>query len=144
MIFQYREDQEYHREVLGKSMSGGRLMRAFNELFYRIHWDNIAWKPGTSQEPDYEHIKRVLRLQQPELVICFGIQAQSAIHQLSLSVKFTTPLMHCHHPNARHKTQQDLNDFAVSVRTRMLEHELLGGKNIITPKEALERNADGY
>lgn len=122
-------------------MTGKRLHEAFNELYYRIHWDNISWVPGKKPITDFAHMKNVFRSQQPELVLCFGNQAMEAIRQLSSSIKFLTPTMQCYHPNAYGIKQQELNNFAVQVRAKMLEIELLGGKNLTEPMESLERNS---
>lgn len=121
VIERYRDDQRFHRAILLRCMTGQRLFTAFGEYFNMIHWDNTNWRPSWRPSgivpPDYEHIATVLTREIPpgdpdHRVICFGKQAEEALN----CGKFVGyNVLACHHPNARHKTQADLNDFACRV-----------------------------
>ena len=114
-IIEYRDNQDFHRRVLSMSMSGKRLEAAFGDLFKEIHWDNSNWRAADQasgkMEADYEHIERVIDREKPNLVICFGKVAWEAVRQFDPPV----PIWECHHPNARGRTQEDLNKFAEMV-----------------------------
>lgn len=125
VILKYRDDQKFHREILAATMSGQRLLKAFGERFFEIHWDNTNWIPAEESDgvtdPDPVHIMRVVHITRPKLILCIGSQASKVMASYS-----HIPQMHCHHPNARGKTQTDLVRFAIEVEKRLLEMELLG------------------
>lgn len=119
----YSESQYFHRAVLANSMSGKRLLQAFGEeLYNQIWWDNanpVAATIATGKfEANYDHMIKVLIRQNPRLVIGFGQEANMAITQLLVTEKFPGEIesLACHHPNARGKTQQDLDNFAQVVK----------------------------
>lgn len=118
----YRDEQEFHRAVLGRSMSGRRLMEAFGYLYQEIHWDNVAPEAATESpgrtEIDHDHVKQVIDKIRPELILTFGTIAADAVSDCSNAA--SVKVMECHHPNARHRTQNDLNQFAQDVRTFIL------------------------
>jgi hypothetical protein len=62
----------------------------------------------------------------PDVVITFGSAAKDGIVAVRPTLKHDFAFFSCHHPNARYKTQEDLNIFAKEViewiRTR---HALL-------------------
>lgn len=120
VIEQYRDDQRFHRKVLSQCMTGKRLMRAFKELYDEIWWDNTNWRPGNTPSvavvPDFDHMLTTLRLKNPELVLCIGRQAYHAVMTVNEMVTRPYPILVGHHPNARHKTQADLDEFARKVR----------------------------
>jgi len=109
-IIRYRDDQEFHREILGRSMSGKALQLAFEELYDEIWWDNINWR--CNPEPDFGHIDRVIETVEPKLILCFGKPVFDAVTKIDPPI----PFWGCHNPNAKHKTQEDLNQFAQMVR----------------------------
>ena len=115
-VTRYRDDQIFHRRVLGNSMSGKRLRQAFGELYEEIHWDNSNWravdKASGLMLPDYEHIENVIGREHPNLIVCFGKVAWEAVRRFDPPA----PTWECHHPNARGRTQEDLNKFAEMVR----------------------------
>lgn len=117
-VERYVNDQEYHQVVLLNSMSGRRLSLAFADLFPKIWWDNVI--PRISDKIDKEHIARVVLAQRPKLIITFGGIAKLGVSNFLSDYENRTSnridMMHCHHPNARFKTQRDLNDFAERVR----------------------------
>jgi hypothetical protein len=113
IIDRYRDDQEYHRKMLRQSMSGNRLHQAFGDLFDQIHWDNVA-PAGTV---DSKHVDKVVKEHDPVVILTFGNIAQDAVDNSIASL--TKKVMVCHHPNARHKTQSDLDNFAMEVRTHL-------------------------
>lgn len=123
-VDQYREDQVFHRKILARSMSGARLRKAFgDELFGRIHWDNVNWRPSDFSAgmlpPDMDHIRNVYDRVNPSLVICFGRVAFAALQEFDPPC----PVWGCHHPNARHKTFLDLEAFAKMVADYEKEHD---------------------
>lgn len=125
-IKMYNESQHFHRRVLALSMSGRRLLSAFGEhLYNQIWWDNaspIAATIATGKfEADMEHMMRATILQMPRLLLGFGTSANDAITTLLTENPFPYQIrfMACHHPNARGRTQQDLNDFAQVVKNFM-------------------------
>jgi uracil-DNA glycosylase len=126
----YSTNQDFHRRLLRGTMSGNRLQQAFGSLFDTIWWDNASPEAADAPEgktrADSDHIIRVLKEQQPDIVITFGTMAKEALIEVIGSTRhlraFKSPhLMCCHHPNARYRTQQDLNDFAMLVITKRRE-----------------------
>lgn len=117
ILDKYRDDQEYHRRMLKQSMTGNRLYQAFGPLYDEIVWDNVAPK----DEVDHAHIDRVIAESEPELILTFGEVAKEAVSNSIMAIKIKT--MACHHPNARFRTQNDLDEFAVQVREHILTHE---------------------
>jgi hypothetical protein len=128
-IDKYHQDQDFHRRVLAMSMSGKRLVTAFGWLYDRIWWDNASKSCATVASGRYGfdlvHMRSVLKRQSPKLVITFGAIAGNGVMLLDDDPICNPSYEHlsCHHPNARHKTQQDLNDFAALV-WRWIEHNL--------------------
>lgn len=125
-IDRYNTDQAFHQRLLRNTMSGQRLMQAFGEhMFKRIWWDNVS--PEAADEAkgitpaDMAHIERVIDEQGPDLVLCFGKSAKEAIDRSAGSI--TRKIMYCHHPNARYKTQDELNAFAHEVWDYCLVHD---------------------
>lgn len=126
----YGTDVNFRRRVLARSMSGRRLITAFGyDLYESIWWDN-ANPECTSHaaglnKADWDHIARVVAEQKPKLVLTFGNQARDGFTraQLICPTTYEIETLHCHHPNARHKTQADLNNFADIVRRVILTHD---------------------
>lgn len=116
----YRDDPDYHRDILAASMSGARIKKAFGKLFKEIIWDNANWRPGTrastKMPADPEHMQRQIDKYHPTLIITFGTEARDAL----LAVTYDCPVLHCHHPNARFKTQKDLEYFANQVQKHIV------------------------
>lgn len=115
-ILRYRDDQEFHRRILARSMSGSRLVKAFGKESYdRIHWDNVNWRAASVANgilpPDMDHIAGIIYKIDPQLIICFGRVALNGLTAHDPAC----PVWGCHHPNARGKTQHDLNVFAQMV-----------------------------
>ncbi len=118
-IIRYRDDQDFHRRLLANTMSGRRLREAFRDWFDKIWWDNADWHPDwylQKLRADQEHIIQVIEMCNPELVISFGSIANEAIGLICIGHFPELPHLRCHHPNARHKTQHDLDIFAQDVR----------------------------
>lgn len=122
----YRTDQEFHQKLLRQTMTGNRLVMSFgDELFKRIWWDNAA--PSAVDHPrkrspiNMIHVESVINTQSPDLIIAFGELAKEAI---DLSVEaMRKKVMYCHHPNARFKTQSDLDAFAQEVMDYVSLHD---------------------
>lgn len=133
-IIAYRDDQDFHRRLLEGTMSGRRLSVAFEDLYDAIHWDNTNWRPAFMasgrEEPDHQHMMDVVKREQPDLILCFGNQARDAMRAIGRLFNKKHDFLHCHHPNARGKTQMDLNNFAIMVRSKLHELEEFGGKHI--------------
>ncbi len=118
-IEMYTTNQEFHRRILARSMSGGRLVQAFGpELFNKIWWDNVApvaadHSSGVT-EVDNNHVAVIVEKTKPDLIITFGVIAMGAIHRCLYADGIQK--MNCHHPNARHRTAAELADFAIRVQ----------------------------
>jgi hypothetical protein len=138
VIHTYRDDQRYHRKVLSMCMTGRRLMEAFGDLYEQIHWDNTNWRPAYmangKTDPDYGWMRTVIANQKPKLILCFGNQAKEAYIELGCCyLECEIPYLTCHHPNARFRTQQDLNHFALTVRHKVLALNLLPESSVQLP-----------
>lgn len=121
LIDAYRADIKLRRKVLAESMTGKRLLSAFGEDWYNsILWDNA--NPTEScvasgfSLPDFSHIRKVIEQNKPKLILTFGAHARGGICAVQLADMTEIPHLICHHPNARHKTMQDLIDFANTVK----------------------------
>lgn len=99
-VMRYRDNQEFHRRVLRNSLTGRRLTKSFGTYFDKIHWDNVNWRHTTDPKgrlpADLNHVKRVLTLKNPELVLLFGKVAQRAY----LDVQWPVPYIFAPHPSA--------------------------------------------
>jgi hypothetical protein len=115
----YQHDQVWHRQMLRQSMSGNRLYQAFGDLYEKIWWDNVAPKGNF---PDGKHIDDVIREQKPDLILTFGGIARDALDDSIGAINIER--MDCHHPNARHRSQADLDHFAMIIRVKMREFNL--------------------
>jgi hypothetical protein len=120
-IISYRDNQGYHQLLLKNTMSGARLKQAFGDLFESIWWDNANWRPDWmivgKLMPDYTHMHAVIQAHDPAIIITFGRMATEATAFLPMAFRTHYP---CHHPNARHRTQEDLNQFASMVKQESL------------------------
>ena len=111
-VDRYMTDQVFHQKILLQSMSGIRLRQAFGPYFNEIWWDNVDPR-GTGV--DIRHIDRVIAEQRPDLVLTFGKYADEPVNKSVMVIRLKC--MSCHHPNARFKSQADLDNFAQGVRT---------------------------
>lgn len=124
---EYHTNQAFHQRLLAGTMSGRRLFEAFGDpLFRQIWWDNatdeIAIGDASIRHPyKVDYIEGVIKKQSPHLILAFGNEASTGVAATTLSLPIK--VMECHHPNARHKTQEDLNAFAKSVREYILLHD---------------------
>ena len=109
IINMYKDDQEYHRKMLRQSMTGNRLYQSFGGTFNDIIWDNVA----PIDEVDMRHVEMSIVKHKPYLILTFGTQAEEALDGAigAMNIK----RMCCHHPNARGRTQSDLDYFATKV-----------------------------
>jgi hypothetical protein len=136
IIRQYLTDQKFRRIILSRTMSGKRLVRAFDYRFSQIWWDNASeyvanTSPGKA-EADPLHMERILSKIKPRAVLCFGeiaTQGMQAVWELqkedtAAELHFLIDIFreghwHCFpHPNARGITQYQLNAFAAEVISR--------------------------
>ncbi len=118
IIDRYTEDLDYHRKILKETMTGRRLYEAFGNLYDEIVWDNIS-PLVNNDSPDQKHICSVIEKHKPDLILTFGEIAKTGL--VNCTAAFSTPLLHFHHPNARYRTQSDLNDCATIVRAKIQE-----------------------
>lgn len=119
IVDRYRTDQQFHQKLLRRTMSGNRLLQAFGpKMFEEIHWDNVAPnhvpEPHLKSDIEMMHVERIIKQVNPDLILTFGNLAREAVEGSLL--RANRPMMHCHHPNARHKTMNDLAQFAMSVQ----------------------------
>lgn len=130
-IDMYTHDQDFHRRVLGMSMSGRRLMQAFGEYYDKIWWDNAnplpVDKPDGRQKPNVHHMISVICRKEPMLVVTIGGQAYEGMQQIDvMEHELRMPhyiRMHIHHPNARGRTQAELTAFATKVIAYIQEYD---------------------
>jgi len=121
----YNTDQDFHRTLLANTMSGKRLKQAFKSMFDQIYWDNVA--PAAAEEAcgktdvDIEWVEKVIAQQRPDLILTFGTLAKDALAEAI--VPTACRVMSCHHPNARFRTQADLDTFAGEVYHYVCTHE---------------------
>lgn len=125
VIERYRTDQAFHRKYLRGTMSGNRLAMAFSGLFDQIHWDNVSTDHTNESSGittvDMAHVENLIRTYKPNLILTFG---QLAMETMRKSLYADgVPKMACHHPNARHKTQADLDLFVQKVTDYITEKE---------------------
>ncbi len=118
IVDRYRTDQEFHRQLLARTMSGGRLVNAFGPKMYEhIWWDNVAPEAAVEAagetDLDMSHVELLIEAQHPDLIITFGKLAEDAMEKSIMAASID--YMCCHHPNARDKTAGDLAQFAVEV-----------------------------
>lgn len=133
VIEKYRDDQKFHRGVLLGCMSGQRLFAALGgELFTQIHWDNTNWRPAWyaagREEPDFSHMAEVIATVDPHIVIAFGNQAWDALQnpRIKFPYNWDGKVLRCHHPNARHKTQADLDNFGCELKLEIIRKQCSG------------------
>jgi len=114
----YRENVEFRRRLLARSMSGGRLLRAFGEdWFGKIWWDNANPLHGNDHSArwlaDTYHMSDVVTTRCPLVVLTFGRIAANGAAKIRLSRVIR--VLSCAHPNAMGITQDDLDVFANRV-----------------------------
>ena len=122
-IDKYHRDQKFHQRILSFSMSGRRLMEAFKELYFKIWWDNTTHETvqfaSDIVPPNTIMMEELIVKIKPRLILGFGKQAEETL----IGIDPPIPMYFCHHPNARGKTQADLNNFAHIVRQHTITHE---------------------
>jgi hypothetical protein len=122
-IEMYTNDQDFHRRVLAQSMSGKRLMQAFGEWYDRVWWDNAnpvpVFQASGRQDANIYHMMGVITRVSPKIVMTVGEQAYAGmqiIEKMEHEVRLPYYIrFHCHHPNARGRTQSDLDKIAKTV-----------------------------
>lgn len=118
-IDKYKTDQEFHRRLLARTMSGGRLLSAFGpDMYNRIWWDNVSQAHTEEADGvapiDMEHVERCIMTVKPDVIIGFGRLAEMALDSSLFAMDIDYFI--CHHPNARHRTAADLSDFAILIQ----------------------------
>lgn len=118
LVAKYRDRQDFHRRILGGSVTGKRLIAAFGDMYDKIHWDNANWRHTSVANgklpADLEHIDRVLTNNMPDLVLAFGKVAENAISPMVGKFGFT--MIACPHPSAFGNTSGNLTMLAKRVR----------------------------
>lgn len=100
-IDRYTTDVDFRRMVLAMSATGKRLQKAFGEEWYgQIWWDNsnplhVIHHWG-KHDADYHHIVRVVKEQQPKIIIAIGHIARRAC----LELNFNQPTFVVNHPSS--------------------------------------------
>jgi hypothetical protein len=111
-IDRYTTDPVFRRVMLAQSMTGRRLYKAFGPNYSEIWWDNVSTHSGKTHREltvvELDHVGRVIIEQDPLLILTFGNVARDAVAR----VENWAPVLACHHPNAMHYAQEDLNEFA--------------------------------
>lgn len=125
VIERYRTDQVFHRRYLRGTLSGNRLSMAFSGLYEQIHWDNVSSDLSNEANDisavDMKHVETTIRNTKPQLILTFGQLAKETIRK-SLYAQ-GIPVMECHHPNARGKTQADLDLFVQKITDYITDKE---------------------
>lgn len=118
LVAKYRDRQDFHKRILGASMTGKRLIAAFGDMYDKIHWDNANWRHTSvangKMPADPEHIARTLIMHQPEVVLAFGAVAREALEPLVCTYNFI--LLACPHPSAFGNTSGNLTILAKKIR----------------------------
>ena len=125
IIQKYRHDVDFRRYILGNSMTGQRLNRAFGEAYDEMWWDNANPEHATvasgKMEPDPAHLAVVIRRVEPRLIICFGRNAESgvlsALKTLARRQWEAITVWYHPHPNARFLPQSSLDNLAREALT---------------------------
>ena len=127
-IQQYRTDQDFHQQLLRATPTGIRLVQSFgDEMFRRIWWDNCA--PTPTDHPrkrspiNQIHVDQVIDTQKPHVVIAFGEMAKESMLNSVALIDKKIKVMFFHHPNARFRTQAELDQFAQEVWDYVLVHD---------------------
>ena len=99
-----------------KRHSGRRLRATFGDLFDLIVWDNvspiIAGKASANPGPDLDHVRRMLKEEEPDVVLAFGRSATGALRGLWTGTLICGP-----HPAARQSdTTSRLQSMAKELR----------------------------
>jgi len=118
IIDRYKTDQEFHRRLLARTMSGQRLLTAFGPtMFMEIWWDNVAPKAAVEAagvtDIDMQHVDKLICDYKPDIILAFGKLAEKALDNSFYAELI--PYFCCHHPNARGYTMLDLAAFAVQI-----------------------------
>lgn len=118
-IRMYAENQSFHRKVLYLSATGRALHRAFGEELYgQIVWENACPRHGTERRAkmpyDLVHMARVLVLEKPELIICFGREAKMGMNKL-MSEPWPN-VLYAPHPMAHGSAAEHLRRVAEDVK----------------------------
>lgn len=129
LIEKYRVDPEFHRRVLLMSATGHALYAAFGpKLYHEIIWDNANPRHGHTRRAalpaDVDHMKIILTLHRPDIILCFGRQAQMGMNKLmnrrvvpfSHATVAWPNVMFAPHPMAHGSAVSHLNDIVKKVR----------------------------
>jgi len=119
LIEKYQTDPDFHRRVLLLSATGKALYRAFGpELYDKIIWDNANPRHGNTRESmmpyDPAHMAKVLILNRPDLILCFGREAKMGMGRL-MNGRWPNVLF-APHPMARGSAANHLKDIVQKVK----------------------------
>ena len=141
IVERYRVDQDFHRQVLRESMTGGLLWGAFGPMFYDIYWDNVSpvasfIRTGTAPEPDLNHVREVIERLRPLVVIAFGAPARQALQKAYEFPWFT--LLIFPHPTSFGMNATKLIDFAQLVTKEAEKKNLLLDERVLpSPQQTI-------
>ncbi len=119
LIKKYRTDADFHRRVLYMSATGKALHEAFGqELYGKIIWENANPLHGSTRDarmpPDLVHMAAVLIRHKPDLILCFGREAQRGMGKL-MSRPWPNVLF-APHPMARGSAAEHLREIVKKVK----------------------------
>jgi hypothetical protein len=115
----YRVNQDFHRRVLLMSATGKALYAAFGpKLYSKIIWENASPAHGSTRDAkmphDIGHMATVLVTHKPDLILCFGNEAQLGMNKL-MSEPWPNVLF-APHPMARGSAQKHLEKIVEAVK----------------------------
>lgn len=115
-IEKFKSNHEFRRRLLYNSYSGKRLVKCFGELLKDFFWEEASLEVGSVSSAkfpaNHEHIRTVLDIRRPVLVIAFGTIASDALQEI-----WSGPLICLPHPAARVLRDQLYFEAAKLIRT---------------------------
>lgn len=107
-------------------LTGKRLRTAFGDLCDTIIWEEASGEIGgysaSKFVPDPEHVKRAIETHKPDVILCFGEVAKTAVRSVCCDTGARHPaVMFAPHPAARQDPMPKLREIAKS-----LTHHLRG------------------
>lgn len=114
----YPTEQDFHRRMLEQTPAGWKLKCAFgDDLFKQIWWDNIGVVHTSNSyhptKPDIKHVERVIKEQDPDLILVFGTLTKRVLDQSINAIG--RKVMETMHPANGSCRQFDTDAFAYAV-----------------------------
>lgn len=112
---------------LERSYSGARLKRLLDGIDENIIFENASPEIGSTSNScfpaDQQHLKNLIRVYKPHLVIACGEIAQRGIKEINVP---SSRIIETPHPSWRALTNQLLDDLNKQIKTRIAEQRLDG------------------